>query len=269
MPRLEWGSAGTREYEYGADRGVLYVEGHDGVPWNGLVGVDESWTGSESKTYWRDGVAYLVTQTPDAFGGKIKALSSPVEFDECDGMVQVAKGLFATQQPRKSFDFTYRTMIGNDTQGETAGRRIHLVYNALARSSNKSHNTVNGQIENSLFEWEFNTKPIALLNNQPSAHFIIDSTETYPEMIEALEAILYGDDTQFARMPRPDEVIAIIGSYDDYTLDVTEDGVFTVTGRSDLISVDEFGRWTITSDEAVYINDETYILHDNDQEATP
>lgn len=269
MPRLEWGAPSDRRYEYGADRAVLYVEGQDGVAWNGIIGVDETWSGSDSKTYYRDGVPYLVTQTPDQFGGKIKALSSPVEFDQCDGMIQIAKGLFATQQKRKSFDFTYRTLIGNAEGGEVVGRRIHLVYNALARSSNKVNSTVNEKVEASIFEWEFNTKPIVLVNALPSAHFIIDSTEVYPEMIEALETILYGDETQFARMPRPDEVIAIIGSYDDFNLEVTEDGVFTVTGRPDLISVDEFGRWTITSDEAQYINEEVYTLTDTDTEETP
>ena len=44
------------------------------------------------------------------FGGTIEAYTSPDEFAECDGSVEVAPGVFAGQQSRKQFGLSWHQL---------------------------------------------------------------------------------------------------------------------------------------------------------------
>lgn len=89
MARLGWGIPGSRVYETGVDRGVLYVGEQAGVPWVGLSSVDESPTGGSAKAYYIDGVKYLNVASAEEFEATINAFTYPPEFDQCDGTAQV------------------------------------------------------------------------------------------------------------------------------------------------------------------------------------
>lgn len=114
MTRIKWGSVGERVFEAGCDRGVLYVDGADGVPWNGLISVSESSSGGDLAEYYIDGIKYLQLLAAEEFVATIEAFTYPDEFAACDGTRPVGNGLFMTQQPRRQFGLAYRTKIGND-----------------------------------------------------------------------------------------------------------------------------------------------------------
>src|SRR5680860_1333739 len=114
MAKLIWGAVGTRFFEAGADRGVLFLSGLAGVVWNGLIGVTESPSGGEAKPFYQDGIKYVNLSSAEEFGATLEAFSSPSEFALCDGTKSIANGLFATQQPRLAFGLCYRTKVGND-----------------------------------------------------------------------------------------------------------------------------------------------------------
>ena len=59
MARLEWDSIGNRYFRAGLDRGVLYPKNERGVPWNGLISVDESPSGGAPTPLYMDGVKYF------------------------------------------------------------------------------------------------------------------------------------------------------------------------------------------------------------------
>lgn len=206
MTRVSWNDVGQRFYEAGTDRGVLYLAGQAGVPWNGLVGVNENSSGGEPKAYYLDGYKYLNVATSEEYAATINAFTSPREFDACDGTAAIQNGLFATQQPRKNFGFSYRTLVGNDVDGLNLGYKIHIVYNALASPAQRSYKTNGDSAAPLTLDWSITTLPPRLTGIRPTAHFIIDSRLTPPRLLESIENILYGSNTSDARLPTAEEL---------------------------------------------------------------
>lgn len=211
MTRIAWGTAGERYFEAGADQGVLYVNGV-GVPWNGLTGVSEDPDGGDPQPYYVDGYKYLNLAAAEEFKATINAFSSPSEFGQCDGTVAIHNGLFATQQPRKSFDMSYRTKVGNDISGIDHGYKIHLVYNALAAPSTRENNTTGDKTDPLGLSWGITTTPPRMDGMRPTAHLVIDSRVTPPNLMSAIEDILYGNDDADPRLPTQDELITLFNS---------------------------------------------------------
>lgn len=207
MARVSWSDVGQRFYEAGTDRGVLFVPGQDGVPWNGLIGVNESPTGGEPKAYYSDGYKYLNLASAEEYVATIRAYASPREFDICDGTAPIHNGLFATQQTRKSFGLTYRTLVGNDTDGLGHGYKIHLVYNALAASADRAYETRGSNSTPLVMSWTISTLAPIVVGVRPTAHFVIDSRRTPPLLLEAIENILYGTEATVSRLILPQELV--------------------------------------------------------------
>lgn len=209
MPRLSWDAVGQRFYETGVDRGVLYVEANPGVAWTGLTSVSESSSGGEAKAYYIDGVKYLNISSAEEFEATLEAFASPSEFGPCDGTVSVQNGLFVTQQPRKSFGLSYRTKIGNDTDGTDHGYKIHLVYNALAAPSDRANKTMGDSTDPLGLSWTITTLSPVVTGFKPTAHFVIDSRFTPTEILIEVEDTLYGNDANAPRQPPAQELTDI------------------------------------------------------------
>lgn len=207
MTRLIWGATGERFYETGVDRGVLYTN-DVGVPWNGLTAVNESPSGGEPTPYYVDGRKYRNLSAAEEFVATIQAFSSPPEFDACDGLVSIHNGLYAGEQPREPFDLCYRTLIGNDLDAEH-GYKLHLVYNALSSPAERANATLAADAELMSLSWGITTMAPPLVNNRPSAHFVVDSRTTDPTVLEELEDILYGSVSLTSSMPTPTELVAL------------------------------------------------------------
>jgi len=210
VARLVWDASGERFYEIGVDRGVLYAPGQPGVPWIGLTSVSESSDGGEARPYYFDGQKYLNLSAAEEFQATIEAFSSPPEFAVCEGMAQIQNGLFVTQQPRKSFGLCYRTLIGNDTEGDAKGYKIHVVYNALAAPAAKTRSTMSsGSVEPSKFSWALTTLAPPLAGKRPTAHLVIDTRYTPEALLASVEDILYGSAALSASLPTPQELYAL------------------------------------------------------------
>lgn len=208
MTRLDWGKPGERFYETGVDRGVLYIDAV-GYAWSGLVSVAESLTGGEAKPRYIDGFKYANVAAAEEFEATINAFSAPREFGPCDGSVSVYNGLIATQQPRRPFDFSYRTKIGNDTEGADHAYKIHLVYNALAAPASRTYTTLGQENSPQTLSWRLTTLPPKITGLKPTAHFVIDTRTAPLATLEEIENILYGDAGTNAAMPTVAELMAI------------------------------------------------------------
>jgi hypothetical protein len=171
--------------------------------------VAESPSGGDAKPYYLDGVKYLNLSAAEEFEATINAFYSPREFAACDGMSQIHNGLLATQQPRQSFGLSYRTLLGNDTDGSEFGYKIHLVYNALAAPASKTSTTIGSSADPTDFSWDITTLPPPITGYKPTAHLIIDSSTTDPAVLLEVENIIYGSVSTSARQPSPDELVAI------------------------------------------------------------
>lgn len=223
MSKIVWDQTGERLYETGVDRGVLYPisstgQYTPGVPWNGLTGVTESPSGAEATDLYADNIKYLSMRSAETFGCTIEAYTYPDEFEQCDGSASLVTGVSIGQQARKVFGFCYRTLLGNDVDGQDHGYKLHLIYGATASPSERPYATVNDSPEAITFSWEVSTTPVNVSGFKPTACVIIDSTKADPECLAALEEILYGKDagaegTPAAvdpRLPLPDEVKTIM-----------------------------------------------------------
>lgn len=219
MSKLVWDALGERYYETGVSKGVLYVTDDagaygDGVSWSGLTNVTQTPSGAEATALYADNIKYLNLMSEEDFSAKIEAYYYPDEFEECDGSKELVPGVSAGQQPRKSFGFSYQTIIGNDTKRNAYGYKIHLIYGCTAKPSERSNATVNESPEAVTLSWELSTvaAEIAMDGFKPSAKITIDSTKVAPAKLKVLEDLLYGTAGAEASLPTPDAVAALIGT---------------------------------------------------------
>lgn len=213
MARIEWDKLEERTYEYGIDRGVLYPPTGRGVPWNGLVSVDERTTKPTVSKYYIDGNLYYQKETPEDFSGAIRALTYPEELDYLTGFSYTVDGILIDNQPHVPFGLVYRTSAG-DGATATRGYKIHLVYNVLAIGDTVTHATVDDAPTAEMLSWTFDAMPVTLSGHRNSAHFIFDSTIVYPGIIDMLEDILYGGYGTDPRMPSVSEILALKNNFD-------------------------------------------------------
>lgn len=214
---LKWDQDSKRFYETGTSHGVLYVKKPDGtydegVAWNGLTAFSESPSGAEETELYANDHKYGSLRSAEKFGGTIEAYTYPEEFEKCDGSMEVATGVTIGQQPRTSFGFTYRTVVGNDVSDD-AGYKVHIIWNASVSPSEKSYASINDSPEAITFSWELTTTPTEVEVDgvkKYTASMVIDSTklENGKEnaKLKALEAVLYGTEADSTADPEVEEV---------------------------------------------------------------
>ena len=216
MSKLVWDVVGERNYETGVSKGVLYpmVSGAypKGVAWSGLTTVTETASGAEATPLYADNIKYLNLMSVEELGGTIEAYTAPDEFGACDGTAELTAGVSIGQQPRQTFGLAYQTILGNDTENNNHGYKIHLIYGALASPTERSYATVNDSPEAMTMSWEFSTTPVSVTGFEPTSLVVIDSTKVDPEKLAAFEAIIYGSDDVEARLPLPNEVATLLGA---------------------------------------------------------
>lgn len=217
MTEITWDGVGERLYEAGIDHGVLYLRNDTGAydrgyAWNGLTSVSESPSGAESNKQYADNIVYVNLVSTEEFSATIEAFTYPDEFAECDGSKEIAPGVFIGQQRRSTFGLAYRTLIGNDLKSTDLGYKLHLVYGGEAAPTEKAYSTVNDSPEAATFSWEVSTTPVAVPGHKPTATLVIDSTKVNSADLEALEAILYGSESDEPSLPLPAEVLALINA---------------------------------------------------------
>ena len=204
MSKLFWDQTGERLYETGVKNGVLYPQGDNGaypkgVAWNGLTAVTESPSGAEANPLYADDIKYLNLLSTEEFGATIEAYTYPEEFEACDGSAEIVEGVTIGQQKRKTFGMAYKTVLGNDTENNNYGYKLHLIYGALAAPSEKAYATISDSPEAITFSWEVTTTPVSVSGFEPTASLTIDSTKVDASKLAALEAVLFGKDHELVK----------------------------------------------------------------------
>jgi hypothetical protein len=265
MTQLTWDSIGSRFYEAGIDRGVLYLpDGNgnytNGYAWNGLTKITEKPTGASANPQWADNIKYLNLISTEQFEADIEAFTYPDAFAACDGTSQPEPGVSIGQQPRKLFGLAYRTKVGNDVDGSNHGYKIHVVYNAFATPSQKVYETINDSPKAMAFAWSVTTTPISVPGYQPTATIVIDSTKVSSTALATLEQFLYGTAGTNPSLPQPVDLLALFSgtvtqvapvapTYNSTTKVITIPVVTGITYEINGLAVT--GNVTITQDTVV------------------
>lgn len=225
MSRITWDALGERIYEIGLDHGVLYLQGDDddddgysvGVPWNGLKKVTNPMLNDDSTPLYYGSTVMGSSYTPGAYSGTIEALTYPEEFERCIGISDVRPGIGVSRQDVSTFGLSYRTLIGNDTEGTDKGYTIHLLYNLRIPKFTKTYTTMSDSLDIEPLSWEYEAFPesINYEDMAPVYHMAVDSVNTPAGVIKWIEDMLYGTETTEARLPSPEEIIQNYYTYYD------------------------------------------------------
>lgn len=229
MTRIVWDQFSTRTFQAGVDQCVIYPSGKTGVAWNGVTKIQESISGADSESNFLDGRKYRVRANNSSFSLKLSAFSAPEEFYHCLGTVEIRKGLLATEQPKETFGFSYRTLIGSDRFGLDYEYKIHILYNVVATPMDVDYNTTGKAAEPTVRQWRFDTIPyfhneysyfrsgrdqveIQHQDNiyEPTSRIIVDTRSVGPAAVELLEKVLYGTENTEAEFPTPVEILELI-----------------------------------------------------------
>lgn len=243
-----WDEQGAKKFEAGTDHAVLYPMADGAYPkgyaWNGITAVNESPEGGDAQDFYADNIKYGSLRGAENFNGTIECYTYPDEWKACDGRKELVPGVTVAQQNRKAFGLSYRSLLGNDTEGLDLGYVLHLVYNATASPSEKSRSTINESPEAQTFSYEFKTTPVnvtRIANAKATSHVEIDSTKVTAAQLAAIEAILYGT----AASVSYEEVSAVSSD------NPSSEGWYELVGSSYVLSTDTTADLTKTYYEKV------------------
>lgn len=266
MTLLTWDDVDARFFEAGVDRGVLYVDGGVGVPWNGLISISEN-NGNTVENSYFDGVKFNDLVTLGEFSGSVKAFTYPEEFFECEGFQEDERGMFFSGQPPKRFHLCYRTKVGSYTNGTEEGYKLHMLYNLTAIPAEKTRQTLGLEIEPSEFEWSISAIPEHVSGFRPTSHVVIDSRSIDEWLLSDIEDILYGTDTTESSMPPLDALTTFIRKWERLIIVDNNDGTWTAIARNDAdISLNETtGEFTITATNVTFPDADSYTISSSDK----
>ena len=214
--KLVWDQSGERLYETGVSQCALYpmVSGAypKGVAWNGITAITESPSGAESTPMYADNIKYLDIVSTETYAATIEAYMYPDEFKPCNGESEIADGVVIGQQNRQKFGLCYKTILGNDTDGEDYGYELHLVYGGLAAPAEEAHNSKNESPEGMTMSWSVSTTPVEGPGKKPTATVTFNSVKVGEKVMKAIEDVVYGSSAAEARLPLPSELIELIST---------------------------------------------------------
>lgn len=228
--KLQWG-AGPPMYDLGVDQGVLYLDG-TGVPWNGLVTVDELETGSVSGERYFDGIRADVSEETGDFQATVSAYTYPDAFAEYNG--------FSERDIYRRFGFSYRTQHGVDSY------KLHLVYNVLVRDDSRSWATLGALVDPSLFAWNINSAAEPIPGASPAGRLSMEATRD-PSVLAEIEDILYGTDATEPRLPSPAEIVELYEAATIMRVTQNGDGTYTVSGPDSMVQLNGDGSFTVNA----------------------
>ena len=220
MSRLSWDVYGTRYFHTGVHNCVLYLLRPDGtyqkgVAWSGVTGITVSPSGGEPNKVYADSIKYLDLYSIEEITGTLEAYTYPDEFSKCNGYAPFGRGGRIAQQSRHPFGLCWRTILGNDVDGEDHGYLLHFLYGVKASPSERPFKTRSNSPEAITFSWKLSTMPVEVENMKPTAYMTINSTKVDPQALEFLENIIYGNDDIEPALLSPNDISFIVGKADE------------------------------------------------------
>jgi hypothetical protein len=262
MPILNWDKPGTKVFEAGVSKGVLYLPDGSAVPWNGLTSVTET-TPREVRPIYFNGRKFLDLASVSNFSATMTAVTYPDEFVKIEGTEELAKGVFIGEQVPKMFNLSYQTRMGNETDYDLLGYKIHIIYNVTALPADKAYTSLSSEATYTEFEWELSTIPQEIPGHKPTSRLTIDSRTVDPSLLVDIERLLYGGPTANAQLPPFEEMVKMLSGFFRIEIIDNKDGTWTAYSEFDELIVDEgFGEFTIYDATFEVVDDDTIAITD-------
>lgn len=264
MAELVWDQVGDRLYETGVSKGVLYGDDGVGVPWNGITSIEES-VDNEVESVHFDGIKFNDIVTIGDFTALLRAFTYPEEFSYYEGTLEDQTGFYIMNQPKSQFGLSYQTKIDDDIYSES-GYKIHLLYNLTALPSSRTYQTLSLDIEPLEFEWSITAIPEEIEDFRPTAHVVFNSRKIDKNLLEDIEAILYGSEIHEARLPSLKGLSTFIRKWQRLIITDNGNGTWTAEAREDnIITMLDATTFEITSDSAVFIDTDSYTISSSEK----
>lgn len=195
----------SQGYQLGVDRGIIQRQDGPVLPWNGLLKVSEGEQESSEVHSDYDGLVYANFQFGGVFSCKVESISFPETLIDLLGQKEVFPGMTLSNQLRESFNFSYRTLVGD------SGYKIHIVYNATGSRDGVSAKTIKRTYEPEQLTLSISTLPVLPDDSTipATSHVIIDTTKVSPEIVAEIELALYGDELTDPTFISLDEIVSL------------------------------------------------------------
>lgn len=192
-----WDTLGTHTFERGLDRGMIYLQNSsgdyiNGVSWSGLTSVSlgQNNTGFEPSYY--DGYKIMDVFDRGYVSGTISAFSYPDLMTYAEGGDDQTNFITINGQNFSRFAMSYRTQNSHDLN-ESAGYKIHILYNMVAQRTSLDFSTINESSDAIEFTWDFSCTPaFAGATLKPTSHVVIDTRKVSSGIVTNIENNLYG-----------------------------------------------------------------------------
>lgn len=191
----------------------------NGVAWNGITAVNETPTGAEATDLYADDQKYLSLLSAEELEGTVEAYTYPDEWEQCDGSASPVDGIVFGQQARKQFCLAYITTVGNDTNGNDYGEKLHILYNCKASPSERAYATINDSPEAITFSWSLKATKASIDQETYGSHKLkntalitVDSKKTASTTYEAIKDAIQGSQSGTAHVLMPNDVLALLSN---------------------------------------------------------
>lgn len=205
MAKVEWDRPEDRKFEVGVEKGVLYVNNTNGVPWNGLISVSETPTGGETTPHYQDGAKVYQHAPLLEYESEVTAFTYPDEFEQCIGMVEAVDGFLVGGQDRQYFGMSFQSLTGCAKSPKRP--KIHLIYNAIATPSSKVYESITNEHTLTTMSWGITTYSEHVPGMRPTSHFILDPERMGDRLYSHIRDQLYGTDSLTPRLLAPEELV--------------------------------------------------------------
>jgi len=260
MAKILWDTTATRLFEIGIDRGVLYLPSGTAVAWNGLRSIQEDTNDRSTSAVFFDGEKYMDAPGFGDYSAKIKAITYPDEFLECEGVNEFDTGMYVDNQNSKTFDMCYRTLVGNDVAGTSLGYRIHILYNLTASPDTSQFDSLSDDFDLTEFGWDVTSRPEFITGYRPTSHVIVDSRYLDPDLLFQLENTLYGTVSTAPSLPSLAALAATIAGFGVIIITDNGDGTWTADAPAEFLTMTDATTFQITGVTATYSDANTYTV---------
>lgn len=168
----------ANRYQYGLDRGRLFVDNGPSLPWTGLAQVEDKRLDTTTTPLYDDGVKYDILSTPIATGLKVVCYSYPSALDSVTGFRLDSFGILYDEQPLGFFSFAYRIMTEK-------GYKIVVIFNVMASPSNLASVTMDTKVDPQQFTFDGECVP-TIVNGRRVARMEFDSTKVSSSLMDAV-----------------------------------------------------------------------------------